>query len=401
MATFHYKTASMDGTITRGHIEAADEASAANSLRLSDAILLELKSGQASIINGKNLFAFAGGAKYDLLTFTTELSSLLNAGLPLDRALDVLAGISESRGMRQTVESVLKNVKEGSSFSDALQKHPDVFPKLYVNMIRAGEAGGVLDIVLENLNQFLEARKELKDYISSAMIYPVILIAFSGLSVLFLVTYVLPKFSSIFQDMGATLPVSTRLLLSASDSIRAWWWVFPVPVLLLLVFYRFYSATKGGRYSLDRLKIRLLGGVIVKIETARFCRTLGTLLTSGVPLLPALKNSKEVMTNEVMASVLEEVSKNVSEGKGIAQSLSNTKVFPQLAISMIKVGEETGQLAEMLLRVATIYEKFLKSAIKKLTAFLEPALILCMGLTVGFIVVSMLSAIFSITDFSF
>ncbi|MDA8327239.1 MAG: type II secretion system F family protein [Nitrospiraceae bacterium] len=399
MASFSYRAASVDGKLTRGVMEAADESAAVSALKSSGVIILDIGPGAGKA--GTKSFPIFRRAKYDLLTFTTELSSLLNAGLPLDKALGVLSGISESKAMRRTVESVLKSVKEGNSFSEALRLHPDVFPRLYVNMIRAGEAGGVLDVVLDNLNQFLEARKELKDHVSSAMIYPSILVATSGVSITFLITYVLPKFNSIFQDMGASLPYSTRLLLSASEGLRAWWWALLAPVFFIWIFFRGYAASKEGRCRLDGFKIRLLGSVVTKIETARFCRTLGTLLASGVPLLPALKNSKEVMTNQVMAASLDEVSREVSEGKGIAQSISKTGVFPQLAVSMIQVGEETGQLSEMLLRVASIYEKFLKNAIRRLISFLEPALILCMGLITGFIVVSMLSAIFSITDISF
>ena len=396
MARFSYKAASSGGDITRGEIEASDESAAIASIKASGAILLDIKSGPSSA--GKPLF---GKAKYDLLTFTTELSSLLNAGLPLDRALSVLAGISESKGMRQTVESVLRSVKEGSSFSGALQAHPEVFPKLYVNMVRAGESGGVLEVVLENLNQFLEARKELREHITSATIYPMILLFSSGASILVLMYYVLPKFSTIFEGAGAALPFSTRALLAASGYLRAYWWAAPVFALIAWLLFRAYSKSAEGRLQLDSFKLRLLGAVITKIETARFCRTLGTLIASGVPLLPALKNSREVMTNEVMAAALTEASREVSEGKGIAASLSKTGIFPGLAISMIQLGEETGQLSAMLLQVATIYEKFLKTAIKRLTSILEPVLILCMALITAFIVVSMLSAVYSITDIQF
>nr|MDA8087230.1 type II secretion system F family protein [Nitrospiraceae bacterium] len=280
MARFSYKAASPDGKLTRGVVEAADLGSAISALKSSGVIILDIGAGAEKA--GKSFVLFRK-TKHDLLTFTTELSSLLNAGLPLDKALDVLSGISESKGMRETVESVLRSVKEGSSFSEALRLHPDVFPRLYVNMIRAGEAGGVLDVVLDNLNQFLEARKELKDHVSSAMIYPSILVATSGLSITFLVTYVLPKFNSIFQDMGASLPYSTRLLLAASGYIRAYWWALLAPVFLIWLFFRGYAASREGRLRLDGLKIRFLGSVITKIETARFCRTLGTLLSSGVP----------------------------------------------------------------------------------------------------------------------
>ena len=397
MARFSYKAATPDGKLARGAVEAADLDAAISALKSSGAVPLDVRPERSAA--GKTFGPRR--KKYDILTFTAELSSLLNAGLPLDKALSVLAGITESKGMRQRVKSILDAVKGGSSFSEALGMQPDVFPTLYLNMVRAGESGGVLEVVLENLSQFLEARKELKDQVSSAMIYPVILLATSGVAIAFLVTYVLPKFSTIFEDTWSSLPLSTRLLMEASASLRTYWWVVPALALLVWVSLRSYSRSRQGRRRLDELKIRLLGGVVVKMETARFCRTLGTLLASGVPLLPALNNSRAVMSNQVMADALDGVSRDLSEGKAIAVSLSKADMFPQLAVSMIQVGEETGQLSEMLLKVASIYEKSLKSAIRKLTGFLEPALILCMGLTVGFIVVSMLSAIFSITNISF
>ncbi|MEJ2697495.1 MAG: type II secretion system F family protein, partial [Candidatus Sulfobium sp.] len=318
-----------------------------------------------------------------------------------DRALNILSEISENKEMKSVIQSVLKAIREGSSFSDALQRHPRVFPKLYANMIRAGEAGGVLDVVLDKLNEFLESSKELKDHIFSAMIYPAILIVTGGLSIAVLLVYVLPKFSAIFAEMGTALPLPTQIVISFSNALSSYWWMVLSAIIIGVVIFKNYVRTEAGRYKWDEFKLKLLGDVIRKIETARFTRTLGTLLKSGVPLLQALNNSKDIISNRVIASSIDAVSKGAKEGKGIALPLTNSNVFPPLALSMIKVGDETGQLDTMLLRVATTYEKSLKLAIKRFVSFFEPVMILTMGVVIGFIVVSMLMAIFSITNLPF
>jgi general secretion pathway protein F len=397
VATFSYRATTREGAIVEGVMDATDERAAVEALRNTGVIPIKVTSPRDSITGKFTLKSSKG----DLLTFTTELSALLGAGLPLDRSLNILSDISESKEMKSIILSVLRSIREGSSFSDALMKHPRVFPKIYVNMIRAGEAGGVLDVVLDKLNEFLETSKELKDHIFSAMIYPVILSATGGISIIILLTYVLPKFSTIFAELGSALPLPTQIVLGFSNILKTFWWV----VLLLAggawFAFRMYLKSPAGRYKWDAFKLKLLGEVVTKIETARFSRTLGTLLKSGVPLLQALNNSKDVIGNQVIASAIDKVSKGAKEGKGIAGPLTDAGVFPPLALSMIKVGEETGQLDTMLMKVASTYERSLRLAVKRLVSFLEPVMILGMGLIIGFIVVSMLMAIFSITELPF
>jgi len=394
---FSYRATTMEGTIVEGVIDAADEKAAIERLKNTGIIPLNVAAPKEDI---KKRFTLRS-AKGDLLTFTTELSALLSSGVPIDRSLNILSGISESKEMKSIIQSILKSIREGSSFSDALQRHPEVFPKIYINMIRAGEAGGVLDVVLDKLNEFLESRKELKEHVFSAMIYPTILIVTGGISVIVLLTYVLPKFTVLFAELGGSLPLPTQILLTFSNNLKSYWWI--VLSLFITGWFIFKHSIKSdtGRYKWDSFKLKLMGDVIRKLETARFCRTLGTLLKSGVPLLQALNNAKDVINNQVIASVIDDVSKGAKEGKGIATPLSSTNVFPPLALSMIKVGEETGQLDTMLMKVASTYEKSLKEAIKRFISLLEPVMILTMGLIIGFIVVSMLMAIFSITALPF
>jgi len=398
VAVFSYLATTMAGETIEGVIEAADEKLAVERIRNTGLIPLKIVAPKQGGLRGKIGFK---RSRADLLTFTAELSVLLGAGLPIDRSLNILSEVSEEKEMKKTIQSILKSIREGGSFSDALQKHPRSFPRLYVNMIRAGEAGGVLDIVLDKLNEFLESAKELKDSILSAMIYPAILSITGGVSIIILLTLVLPKFSVIFAELGGSIPLSTKVLLGVSSSLRTYWWIFAIAIVVAWGMVRSYLRSEQGRFMWDALKLRLFGDVVRKLETARFCRTLGTLLKSGVSFLQALDNSKDVISNQVIASALDNVAKGAKEGKGIAGPLANAGVLPPLALSMIKVGEETGQLDIMLIKVAAAYEKSLKETVKRFVSFLESAMILAMGLVIGFIVISMLMAIFSITDLPF
>ena len=394
MPIFSYTATTMDGSIVEGVIEAPEEKSAIDKLKLTGVIPLKLAAPKEE--GARRLWRKS--AKAGVLTFTTEMSALLSAGLPLDRSLNILSEISESGEMKSVVQSILKAIREGSAFSDALQHHPKVFSKLYVSMIRAGEVGGVLEVVLEKLGEFLETSKELKDTVVSAMIYPTILVLTGGASIIVMLTFVLPRFSVVFADLGGALPLPTQILMTVSNALKSYWWIAVLIALGGWTLFKSYLKSESGRYKWDGLKLRMVGDVTRRLETARFCRTLGTLLKSGVPLLQAMTNAKEVLGNQVIASSIDKVSKGTKEGKGIAIPLSEAQVFPPLALSMIKVGEETGQLDTMLLKVATTYEKSLREALKRFMGLLEPMMILIMALIIGFIVVSMLLGIYSIMD---
>ncbi|HOG17104.1 MAG TPA: type II secretion system F family protein [Syntrophales bacterium] len=395
MPVFAYRSTSLAGEVSEGVIEAADQRNAVERLKNMGLIPLSVTPPAERGFGSRMRFR---ATKRDLMTFTSELSTLLAAGLPLDRSLHVISEISDRRGMKEMVQALLKSVREGISFSDALQKHPDIFSRLYVNMVRAGEAGGVLDAVLERLNEFLESSKELRDHVVSAMIYPTILALTGGISIILLLTFVLPRFSVIFSELGSSLPAPTQILLSTSEFLASYGWILLIALAAAGLLFRHAVASERGRYRWDALKLLLMEDVIRKLETARFCRTLGTLLASGVSLLQALNNAKDVIGNRVIARRVEAVSKGAKEGRGISDPLSRAGVFPPMALSMIAVGEETGQLDAMLMKVAVIYEKSMRQAVKRFMSLLEPALILVMGLIIGFIVISMLLAIFSISD---
>ncbi len=380
-----------------GVVEAPDEKIAISQIQNTGVIPLRITAPKEGM---KKKFALRS-AKGDLLTFTTELSALTGAGLPLDRSLNILSSISEGKEMKEVILSVLKLIREGSAFSDALAKYPRIFPKLYVSMVRAGETGGVLDIVLEKLNEFLETAKELRSSIVSAMIYPSILAIVGVASLVFLLTFVIPQFSIIFKDMGGSLPLSTKIILSFSTTLRSYWWIVLSVLVILFFGIRSYVKTEKGAYKLDELKLKYMGELVRKLETARFCRTLGTLIKSGVPFLQALHNSKDVIGNRIIANSIDTVTKNVREGKGVAVPLIEANALPLLALSMIKVGEETGQLDTMLLKVASTYEKSLKEVVKRFTSLFGPIVILSMALIIAVVIASMLLAMYSILDLPF
>jgi len=395
MPSYSYRSTTRDGVIQEGVIEAPDDRVAVALLKQSGVIPLRIaqKKGRS----GAGLFNFKA-AKAELQTFTTELHALLSAGLPIDRSLNILMEMTENKKMQDVISSILQSIREGSTFSGALEKHPDVFSGLYVNMIRAGEAGGALQVVLEKLIDFLESSKELKDHVFSALLYPAILVVTGVLSIIILVTFVLPKFADIFSDMGTSLPLSTQVLVGFSNLLLSTWWILLLVAFAGWLMFRNYLKTESGRYTWDEIKLKMMGDIILKLETARFCRTLGALLHSGVPLLKAVRNATDIVSNYAVSSRLKKISSGIKEGKGIARPLADAKIFPQLALSMIKVGEETGQLDTMLIKIADTYEKSLKVSVKRFVSVLEPVLILGMGLLTGFIVVSMLMAVFSIMD---
>lgn len=421
MPFYQYKATSMEGEVVEGVLNAPDEKAVVAKLKNSRLLPIKISRSKekaprkvsnidaAKMPSGTRNPPLASGRgeanrhtqsanSAEIITFTTELAALLGAGLPLDRSLHILSEISEKSSMQRIVTEVLQSIREGSSFSDALMKHPKAFPRIYVNVVRAGELGGVIEGVMQELTEFLESAKDLKDSVVSSMIYPVLLALSGSASIIILLTYVIPKFSTIFEDLGQTMPLPTQMIISVSDAISTYWWIVILSVSSFIFLFRQFINTESGRLWWDSLKLKLMREIVSKLETARFCRTLGTLLKSGVPLLQALRNVQDVVGNVIFRNHITSVIKGAKEGKGITKPIINSGVFPALAVSMIKVGEETGQLDAMLLKVADTFEKSLRSSVKRFVNILEPALILIMGIVVGFIVMSMLLAIFSIND---
>jgi len=394
------------GKIVEGLMEAPEEREVISKLQSLGYIPMKIghPSKARSFSLDIDLMAFFKRvSSKDVMNFTQQLSTLISAGLPLDRSLFIVAELTEKKELEKVITDILSGIQEGISLADALAKHPRVFSKLYVNMVRAGEAGGVLEMVLERLVDFLESSQELKDYITSAMIYPMLLTGVCGLTIIILLTFVIPKFSTMFDDAGGGIPASAQFLLGMSEVVKGYWWAMAGVIGGTYFGIKKYLATEKGSLKWDELKLKLfmVKTLVEKIEVARFSRTLGTLIKSGVPILQSLNIVKETIGNLVIAGSLTGIHEGIKEGEGISKPLKSANTFPSLAIHMITVGEETGRLDEMLLKVADTYDQDVRNAIKRLISLLEPCLILFMAFIVGSIVITMLLAIISVNDMSF
>lgn len=404
MQLFHYRAADQAGKVIEGTMEAEAEGGVIARLHEMGCIPLQiaapnqLSTARASL-SLSNPFREKVGAR-QLLHFTQELSTLLGAGLPLDRSLSVLSSLVEGKEFRRVIAALLEAVRAGKALSGAMSEYPKIFPRLYVNMIGAGESGGVLDKVLKHLCEYLERSIEFKEEVKAALVYPVSLAVVSGLSLLVLFIYVIPRFSVIFQDVGDALPLLTVWVIGFSGLLTRYGWIILLGLAGCAAGVALYVNKPAGRWHWDNMRLRLwvLGTLVRQIEVARFARTLSVLLAGGVPLLQALGTVRGVVGNVVMAGAVERVQTRVKEGRGMMGTLSESDVVPPLALHMIGVGEETGRLEEMLAEVARHYDQEVRRSTKRLTSVLEPLLILTMGGVVGIVVVSILMAIFSINE---
>lgn len=409
MAIYSYKATNPEGKPVTGTFEAAEEKEALAKLRDMHYIPIRITPAgsrpfglNADLRMGMRPLFNRVSAR-DVAAFTQDLSTLLEAGVPLDRALSILIDVADREVFKNILRDVLKSIQGGSYLSNALEKYPRVFSPFYINMVRAGEAGGVLDAVLKRLGSFLESTRAFRDYIKSAMIYPIFLVLVGGVSIIILLTFVMPRFSVIFSDMGRAIPLSTRMLLASGVVLKSYWLVILIGLAAVCFLVARYLKTPAGSLRLDRFKLHaaVIGELVRTIEVARFARTLGTLEQSGVPILQALGLVTGIVGNRLIADSLGNVYNRVKKGEKLSRALGEIAVFPPLAIQMIIVGEETGRLGEMLLRVAENYEKTSRDSVTRLVSFLEPVMILGMGIIVGFIVISMMMAIFSINEIPF
>lgn len=404
MAQFQYRATDFQGKIVEGSMEAGEERSVVQRLREKGLIPIRIGAGSGASRAATAVALPSFGRKKvktsELLIFTRELATLLGAGMPLDRSLTTLTQLAQTPELKRVTAEVLEAVRGGTSLAEALAQHPKVFPPLYVNMVKAGEIGGVLDQVLQRLVEYLASAEELRDEVISALTYPLILVGVGGASVAVLLVFVLPKFATMFADLGQTLPLSTRMMLSISDFFTSFWALVAVPIVIAAAFglYRYLATQQRLAFDGFKLRMPVVGKLLRLTEVARFGRTLGVLLRSGVPMLQALDIVRAVAGNQVIAQALGEVQVGVREGAGMAGPLGRSGAFPQLALQMIAVGEDTGKLDEMLITTADFFDREVRNDVKRLTRLLEPAMILIMGLVVGFMVISMLMAVFSIND---
>lgn len=405
MAFFQYRAADQAGKVVEGVMEADVEQSVILRLREMGCVPLRIAMPSERAISTARqqpLFVRHRVSQQQLLQFTRELGTLLTAGLPLDRSLSILGGLFEGSELSKIVRSLVEAVRAGKSLAVSMGEHPDVFPKIYVNMIRAGEAGGILESVLRYLTDYMENTLALKEDIKSALIYPIILATAAGLSLLILFIFVIPKFAMIFRGNSKAIPWITKIVIDFSQFLAQYGWIILLIIFVMVAGGIFYIRSPEGRSEWDRVRLHswLIGDLVRKFETARFSRTLAALLKGGVPMLEALGTVQGVVGNRLLARAIGQVQMRVREGKGVARPLSESGFFPPLALNMIAVGEETGKLDTLLAEVAGYYDQEVKRTTKRLTSLLEPALILGMGLIIAVVVISMLLAIFSLNELS-
>lgn len=400
MATFHYKALAADGRTRVGTLAVDDDRAAVRELRRQGLTPVFVGADQPGGFSLK-LPSFGRKVKSaDLLNFTQEIATLVNAGVPLDRALEITAELTERPQFKSVVQDLQRTLRGGRGFAETLESHPEVFTELYCSMVRAGEVSGSLSTVLDRLAEFERQRDELRGYIVSSLTYPALLVLVGSASVFVLLRFVIPRFAEAFTDSNIAMPLPMEVLLTISNLVTAWGWL---AILLLVggaIGMRWWTQTEEGAVAFDRFKLRipLLGQALLKADTARFARAMGTLVANTVPLVQALAITKGILSNRLLTAALDQVSKGVKRGEGLAAPLKKTKRFPALAGHLLTVGEETGHLDQMFHRMADIYEKDTRESVKRFTALFEPAVILVLGVIVGAMILSVMLAITSINQ---
>jgi type IV pilus assembly protein PilC len=395
MPAFVWKGKTRDGKVVSGERN-ADNKEAVMALLRRDQILVSSVKEKGKEISLPKL---GGGVpSKDLAIFTRQFSVMIDAGLPLVQCLEILGGQQENKNFAKILQQTRMDVEGGSSLADAMRKHPKAFDDLFVNMIAAGEAGGILDTILKRLATYIEKAVKLKAQVKGAMVYPVAVVSIAALVIAVILWKVIPTFASMFEGLGAELPLPTRLVILASN-----WFVRLLPFLvvglvLLVMLFRRYYATYNGRRVVDRtiLRLPILGVIMQKIAVARFCRTLSTLISSGVPILDGLEITARTAGNAIVEDAIMMVRKGVESGLTVAQPLKESGVFPPMVVQMIAVGEQTGALDAMLSKIADFYEEEVDQAVANLLTLMEPVMILFLGVTVGGIVISMYLPLFDL-----
>jgi type II secretory pathway component PulF len=399
MPTFQYKAKTRAGELVSGSLAAGDRRAALAELGKMGFFPLAVDSTDTE----------QGGAKKgrrarvksrDVLMFTQQLSSLLRSGMSLSQALGTLERRSQRKALGSILGELRNGIVQGETLSDSLAKHPKIFSRFFVNLIKAGEASGSLDEVLLRLGKHQEQMAEVREKVLSALLYPLIIVGVGIITIMFFMLVMVPKFAAMFKEMGSTMPLPTRILIGVSDGFVSYWWIGVLLIVAAVSAYRVRTRTPEGKLALDVLKLRLpvFGNILMANALAQFARTLATLLENGVPVLNALQIVEDTMTNRVIANEIREARTRVTDGTSISQPLSKGKVFPPLLIDMLAVGEESGEVVAALKNIADTYEQELSRMLKIFTTLLEPAIIIVMAIVVGGIVISILMAVFSITS---
>ena len=405
MAVYEYKALNTRGKEISGIIDADSRISAGQILKRMDLYPVNINETTEKTIDKKRYeFSFSDFferiTRSDISVFTTQLSALVDAGMPVVDAFDIVIQQTDKRSFKKMLSVIKDEVNKGVSLAESFKLFPRHFSPLYINMVGAGEESGSLEIVLTRLSDFLEAQMEMRSRITAALAYPTLMLIVSIIVVFFLVSFVIPTVSGIFEEMNQVLPLPTMILLGVSGFMKKAWIYLIFVIIGLIIFYKWYKRTDGGREMIDRLKLKipLLGVQYKKILMARFTRTLATLLTNGVPIVTSFDIVKNIIDNRPISEEIERAREEIKEGKEISRPLASSGLFPPVVVNMIAVGEKSGQLEEMLNRVSKIVEAELDSSLKRLMSLLEPIMILCVGAIAAFIVISILLPIFEMNQ---
>ncbi len=397
MSTFVYTVVDSNGKTLKGKMEADTEQTVLGKLHEQRLHIVSVTKQKERGLKGPSI----GSKKVKLksmVVFSRQFATMINAGIAVVRCLDILEGQTKDEVLKAAIGQAKRDVKAGLSLTDAFSKHPSVFSRLYINMVRAAETGGILDQILDRLSTFLEKEDEVRTKIKSAMIYPILVLIFAVLMLVALFMFVLPKFREIFLSMNVQMPLATRLLFDGSSFMKSYWYILLGLCIGGFVFYKSYSKTEHGRYRIDMFKIKfpVVGELVQKMAISRFSRTFATLIASGVPMMRSLEIVGETSGNVVIAKAVENARNSIREGQKISAPLAQSGLFPSMVTHMIDIGEETGRLSDMLIKVSDFYDQEVDGAVKALTSLIEPCLIVFMGGIVGFIAVSIMAPIFKL-----
>lgn len=395
MPTFEWKGTARNGQTQTGVLVADSKDAVVTAMRRQQIVVTAVREKGKEIAVPK----FGGGVPSQLVAiFTRQFSVMIDAGLPLVQCIEILGGQQEHKTFKKTLTQIRQDVESGSSLAEGMRKHPKVFNELYTNMVAAGEAGGILDTILQRLATYIEKAVKLNSQVKSAMIYPVAVISIATIVIIVILWKVIPVFASLFQGLGAELPLPTRVVIKLSNFIGDYWWLIGGSVFAVITFIRRYHETPKGKRVLDKilLKLPVMGGLLQKIAVARFCRTLSTLTSSGVPILDGLQITAKTAGNSIVEDAIMATRKSVEEGKTISEPLGDTNVFPSMVVQMIAVGEQTGALDTMLSKIADFYEEEVDTAVAGLMKLLEPILIAFLGVAIGGIVIAMYMPMFTL-----
>lgn len=398
--TFVYKVKDKSGQITSGTLEGDSVTTIVTKLRQKGLTVLNVNAKSA----GKNINISLGRKKKvkikEITVFSRQFATMINSGLSLTKALHILAEQTENPAFGEVISQVQKDVEAGQTLSEALAKHPRVFSNLFINMVKAGETGGVLDDVLLRVADHYEKDIAIKSKIKSAMTYPIAMFIMSMLIVFAMITFVVPVFVNMFSQLGGELPLPTKVLIFSSNAVRGWWYILIALIIGARYIFKSYKSSKAGRLQLDKIKLKLpvFGQLFSKLAIARFTRTFGTLISSGVPILQAMDIVADTANNEVISGTIRSARSSIKEGETIAQPLEKSPVFPPMVVQMIAVGEETGALDSMLAKIADFYDEEVGNLVESLTSLIEPLMIVFMGLVVGGIIISLYLPMFGLIN---